>query len=56
MPDTDELIAAFIERVTKLEARYRRDKYADSWLMPREMMIALRDMLKDGEQIERGGG
>lgn len=36
----------FIARVTRLEARYKGDKYATNWLMPRELMIALRDELK----------
>jgi hypothetical protein len=51
MTDQDELITAFIERVTKLETRYKRDKYANDWLMPRDMMIALRDVLKEKAQI-----
>jgi hypothetical protein len=47
MTDQDEIITAFIERVNRLEARYKRDKYANDWLIPRDMMIALRDMVKE---------
>lgn len=43
MTDTVE---RFIERVTRLEARYKGDKYATTFQMPREDMIALRDELK----------
>lgn len=43
MTDT---VKAFLARVDRLEARYAKDKYADRWLMPREMMLALRDELK----------
>jgi hypothetical protein len=36
----------FIDRIDKLEARYKNDKYATSWLMDRELLIAVRDEMK----------
>lgn len=39
----------FIERVTRLEKRYKGDKYAVTFQMPREMMVALKDELKENE-------
>jgi hypothetical protein len=36
----------FIERVDRLEARYRGDKYADVVMMPLDLLVALRDELK----------
>lgn len=39
-------ITEFIERVDRLEARYKGHKYADRWLVPREILIAVRDELK----------
>lgn len=41
-------IADFIERVDRLEKRYKKAeyKYVDMYMMPREMMKAVRDELK----------
>jgi hypothetical protein len=36
----------FIDRIDKLEARYKNDKYATSWMMDRELLIAVRDEMK----------
>ena len=33
----------FIDRIDKLEQRFKGDKYATSFLMPRELLIELRD-------------
>jgi hypothetical protein len=52
MSEQAEAIAAFIERVERLEKRYKNDRFATSWLMPREMLSAVRDRLKYGEQRE----
>lgn len=43
---SDDPVGAFVDRVDRLEERFRGDRYADYWLMPRELMIALRDELK----------
>ncbi len=41
-------IKDFIERVDRLERRYKKAeyKYVDMYMMPREMMKAVRDELK----------
>lgn len=41
-------VAEFIERVDRLEQRYKKAeyKYVDMYMMPREMMKAVRDELK----------
>lgn len=44
---TNDDIADFIARVDRLQARYRLDKYATHWLMPRELLIAIKDVLRD---------
>jgi len=36
----------FIERIDRLEARYKNEKYATSWLIPQELLIAIRDEMK----------
>ena len=41
-----ETVRQFIERVDRLEARYKGDKYATTFQMPRDEMIALRDELE----------
>jgi len=53
MTDT---VKAFLERVNNLEAdkpfieRYR-DGHYETWLMPREMMFALRDEVKNLSEL-----
>lgn len=44
----------FIAKIDRLEARYAKDKYATSWLMPREMMLALRDELRRDQNLRDG--
>jgi hypothetical protein len=39
----------FIERVDRLEARYKGCKYATGYMMPAELMKRLRDELKEKE-------
>lgn len=39
-------VTDFIERVDRLEKRYKGDKFAERWLMPRDLVIAVRDELK----------
>jgi hypothetical protein len=36
----------FIERVTYLELRYKKDKYVTSFLMPRELLVRLKDEME----------
>ena len=43
----------FVERVGRLEERYKKDKYADAWLMPRELLIRMRDEIEKPELFER---
>lgn len=51
MTDT---VAEYIERVDRLEVRYKGDKYAVTFQMPRALMIALRDELKaELSEVER---
>ena len=35
-----------IDRIDHLEARYANDKYAEFWLIPRELLIRLRDEIR----------
>ena len=39
-------VKEFIERIDRLEKRFKGDKYADRWLVPKEILIAVRDELK----------
>lgn len=39
-------VTEFIARVDRLEKRFKVDKFANQWLMPRDLMIAVRDELK----------
>lgn len=39
-------ITELVSRIERLEERYKRDKYADMWLMPRDLLIAVRDAVK----------
>jgi hypothetical protein len=43
----EDPIKEFIDRVDRLEARYKGVKFADSWLMPAALMKAVRDLIKD---------
>lgn len=50
-------IDQFIERVNRLEQRFKRDRYADQWLMPRDLLLEVRDelvspMLPEPEIVE----
>ncbi len=40
-----DLIAKFIARADRLEIRYKGQKFADGWLVPKEEMLAVRDEL-----------
>jgi hypothetical protein len=42
----------FIDRIDKLGARYKNDKYATSWLMDRELLIAVRDEIKQPDLFD----
>ena len=46
---TDERIEQFIAKIDHLEKRYKSDKYATSWLIGREILIELRDYLRERE-------
>ena len=35
-----------IDRIDQLEKRFANDKYATDWLMPRELLIRLRDEMR----------
>lgn len=39
-------VEKFIQRVDRLQRRYERSKYPDTWLIPREELMAVRDELK----------
>lgn len=45
----------FIERIDRLEARYKGDKYATSWLMPSELLKEVRDEMKQPDLFASGG-
>jgi hypothetical protein len=44
-----EVQQRFIDRIDRLEARY---KYATSWLMDRELLIAVRDEIKQPDLFD----
>lgn len=46
MADRDP-VTDFIARVDHLEKRFKGDKFANQWLMPRDLMIAVRDELRE---------
>lgn len=49
MKDAAEI---FIQRIDRLELRFKRDKRTDVYLMPRNLMVAIRDILKrDAEPL-----
>ena len=41
-----------IDRIDRLEKRYSGDKYAEFWLIPRELLIRLRDEMRQGELFQ----
>lgn len=43
-------IEELIERINRLEERFKKDKYADAWLIPRDLLIRVRDELKKDEE------
>jgi hypothetical protein len=47
-------VAEFLARVDRLESRYRNDRYADVFVMPRELMLRLRDAIR-GEPKRQAG-
>jgi allantoicase len=51
-------IAKFIDRIDRLEKRYKGDliaRYADTWLVPKEELIAVRDHLTKPGLFDREG-
>lgn len=41
----------FVDRVNALEERFKRDKYALAWLMPKKLCIQLRDEMMAREDV-----
>jgi len=49
-PVNDDAVAVFIARVERLEKRFKRDRYTDAYLMPRDLMVAICERLKKEEE------